>query len=129
MDVLSLIQQALDASSKLKELAKKIEDAEFRMLLADLHSALADAKLESVDLKMKLAAAQEAVLQLEQQLVQRESGEPVLSDGCYSFPGTEGEFCTCCWDTQRRKVRVHPTQPDFNFAGKWTCPACKSMSG
>ncbi|NMY40539.1 hypothetical protein HBN76_04405 [Pseudomonas sp. WS 5013] len=129
MDVLSLIQQALDASSKLRELARKVEDAEFRMVLAELHSALADAKLESVELKTKLAAAQEVALKLQQQLDLRESAEPDFVDGCYSFPGVEGRFCTACWDARQKKVRVHETPYDFAFAGKWTCPSCNSSWG
>lgn len=55
MDVMALLHQALEASSKLREMAKKIENAEFKIVLADLHSSLADAKLESGELKMKLA--------------------------------------------------------------------------
>ncbi|RON42288.1 hypothetical protein [Pseudomonas brassicacearum] len=127
MDVMALLQQALDASTKLRELSKKIEDADFRMLLADLHSALADAKLESGDLKMKLAAAQERVLDLEQQLADRQAGEPSYTEeGVYSFAGESGRFCTSCWDDGKKRVRLSSMPADFDFAGKWTCPKCKA---
>lgn len=130
MDVMALIQQALDASSKLRELSKKIEDAEFKMLLADLHSALADAKLESGELKMKLAAAQEQVLSLQQQLTQKQQTRPTYTDeGVYSFDGETGRFCTGCWDVHQRKVRLTAVPEDFHFAGKWSCPSCDAHYG
>jgi len=127
---MALIQQALDASTKLRELAKKVGDAEFKMLLADLHSALADAKLESGELKMKLAATQEQVLSLQQQLAQREQSKPIYTDeGVYSFNGENGRFCTGCWDLNQRKVRLAAIPEDFQFAGKWECPGCNAHYG
>ncbi|OWJ91100.1 hypothetical protein B6S59_25345 [Pseudomonas sp. A46] len=129
MDVMALIQQALDASTKLRELSKKVGDAEFKMLLADLHSALADAKLESNELKMRLASAQDEVLTLQQLLAQREQSKPTYTDeGLYSFDG-EGRFCTGCWDVHQRKVRLAAVPEDFHFAGKWQCPACNAHYG
>jgi len=127
MDVMSLIQQALDASNKLRELSKKIEDAEFKMLLADLHSALADAKLESGDLKMKLALAQEQVHSLQQELKEKPQARPIYSsEGLYDFEGELGRFCTACWDVRQQKVRVSEVAADFHFAGRWKCPSCNS---
>lgn len=126
MDVLALIQQALDASNKLKELSKKIENAEFKMFLADLHSALADAKLESVELKLKLATAQELALSLQRQLDQRDQGKPTLKEGCYSFEGSEGLFCTACWDSNEKKVLLASIPATFSFSGKYRCVVCNA---
>ncbi|MEX0297141.1 hypothetical protein AAH995_28190 [Pseudomonas putida] len=75
MDLMALIQQALEASGKLRDLSKKVGDADFKMILADLHSALADAKLESGELKMKLALAQEEIVRLKQLIEQRDKGK------------------------------------------------------
>lgn len=43
MDIIALLQQALDVSNKLRDLAKRVGDADFKMLVADLNSALGDA--------------------------------------------------------------------------------------
>jgi len=51
MDVIAGIQTALDITGKLRELSKKIQDADFSMLLADLTMQLADTKL-SLPLKL-----------------------------------------------------------------------------
>ncbi|HBO6812411.1 MULTISPECIES: hypothetical protein [Pseudomonas] len=79
MDLMVLIQQALEASGKLRDLSKKLEDADFKMILADLHSALADAKLESGEVKMKLALAQEEIVRLKQVIEQRDKGKPTYN--------------------------------------------------
>lgn len=126
MELGTLIQQALEASGKLRELAKTIENADFRMALAELHSALADAKLESVDLKMSLAESRQKVADLEAQLRQKQEGEPEYVDGLYVFPDKPGRFCTRCWDVDQIQVRVAENPPEFQFAGKWDCPSCKA---
>lgn len=127
MDVMALLHQALEASSKLREMAKKIENAEFKIVLADLHSSLADAKLESGELKMKLAAALDQIAALNAQLQIKEMIAPTYtSEGVYTFSGGSGRFCTACWDDGQHKIRLTAVPEDFRFAGKWSCPRCKS---
>jgi hypothetical protein len=130
MDIIALLQQALDASNKLRDLAKKVGDADFKMIVADLHSALGDAKLESGELKLKLAAAQEQIVGLQAQLKQRTEGKPTYTDeGVYSFEDEPGRFCTSCWDVGERRVRLSDVPYDFHFAGKWKCPKCNARYG
>ncbi|MEE1991495.1 hypothetical protein QPL90_08220 [Pseudomonas syringae pv. syringae] len=127
MDIIALLQQALDASNKLRDLAKKVGDADFKMLVADLNSALGDAKLESGDLKMRLAAAHDQIALLETQIKQKATGQPTYTDeGVYSFDGEAGRFCTSCWDASQLRVRLSNVAPDFYFAGRWMCPKCNA---
>lgn len=130
MDIIALLQQALDASNKLRDLAKKVGDADFKMLVADLHSALGDAKLESGELKIKLAAAQDQIVLLQAQVKQKTAGQPIYTgEGVYSFEGEAGRFCTSCWDVGEHRVRLANVSSDFHFAGKWSCPKCKAYYG
>lgn len=57
MDVIAALQNSIEIAGKLRALAKKAEDADFRMLVADLSNELADAKLEVAGLKEELAGA------------------------------------------------------------------------
>ncbi|WP_157721302.1 hypothetical protein [Pseudomonas yamanorum] len=108
-------------------LSHKVGDADFKMLVADLHSALGDAKLESGELKMKLAVAQEQIVLLQEQIKQKTIGQPTYtSEGVYSFNGVTGRFCTSCWDVDERRVRLANVPSDFYFAGKWMCPKCNA---
>lgn len=130
MDVVALIQQALEASTKLRELSKKVGDADFKMALVELHSALADAKLESVQIKMQLATAQEQLLALQQLLHSKEHDKPqITAEETYAFDGETGHFCSGCWDVHKRKVRLRSVPEDFHFAGKWSCPSCNAHYG
>lgn len=130
MDLMALLQQALEASGKLRDLSKKVEDADFKMVLAELHGALADAKLESGELKMKLAASQEQVAALRAQVDQRVRTKPTYTpEGVYSFEGEVGRFCTACWDSDERRVRLTDLALAFRFAGQWECPKCHAGYG
>lgn len=100
------------------------------MILADLHSALADAKLESGELKMKLALAQEEIVRLKQLIEQRDKGKPTYnSEGVYTFEGEVGRFCTACWDSDERKMRLTDLASEFRFVGQWECPKCHAGYG
>lgn len=92
VDVVASIQSAIDVAGKLRALSKKIEDADFTMLLADLTGDLADAKMEVANLKTQLAKAIEENQALVKKLDQRSSGKPTLSDGAYKFEGSM-PFC------------------------------------
>lgn len=105
-------------------------DADFKMIVADLHSALGDAKLESGELKLKLAAALEQIISLQAQVKQRAAGQPTYTnEGVYSFEGEPGRFCTSCWDVGERRVRLSDVPYDFHFAGRWKCPNCNAHYG
>jgi len=62
MDLVAAIQHSIDIAGKLRALTKKIEDADFTMLVADLSNGLADAKLEVANLKGELAEAKTNLL-------------------------------------------------------------------
>ena len=129
MDPVASIQAAISTVGKLRELAKKLEEADFKMLLADLSNELADAKIEAAELKTQLAKAIEERSRLEDVLNTRRSSTPVLHDDAYKFEGEEGLFCTACFDANDKKVRVTPLSGPFRTFGKWTCPVCKANLG
>jgi hypothetical protein len=129
VDVVASVQTAIEIVGKLRSLSKKIEDAEFKMLLADLSGELADTKLEVAELKTQLAKAIEENKELAEIVKQRATTKPILFDSAYKFEGEEGLFCTACFDTQGKKVRVTPLTGPFKTFGKWTCPSCKANYG
>jgi hypothetical protein len=129
VDVVPAIQSAIEIVNKLRTLSKKIENAEFNMLLAELTSDLANAKLEAANLKNDLAKQVELNTQLNSRLIQKDGGKPSLVDDAYKFVGDDGYFCTACFDTRQIRVRLSRLQPPFNDAAKWQCPSCKALLG
>jgi ATP-dependent helicase YprA (DUF1998 family) len=125
-EILSTIQTSIEIVSKLRTLSKKIEDADFKMLLADLSNELADVKLEVANLKSALADAKEENRKLTESAAIKANDVPILKDGAYAFENQEGLFCTACYDTKQQKVRVTPLTGHFTSFGKWRCPSCKA---
>lgn len=126
-DVVMAIQSAIEIVSKLRALSKKIEDAEFKMLLADLSGELADAKLEVADLKMELAKTKEQLQEESERLNRKETEKPTLCEGAYQFHDDSGFFCTACYDTKKQKVRVTALTGPFAGLGTWQCPSCNAV--
>ena len=62
MDVIAALQNSIEIAGKLRALSKKVEDADFKMLVADLFNELADAKLDAANLKTELANARTLAL-------------------------------------------------------------------
>ena len=58
------IQSAIDITGRLRNLSKKIEDSNFKMLLADLLGELADAKVKVAQLQGDLAKLLASYLRL-----------------------------------------------------------------
>lgn len=56
MDIISSVSQSITLVQRLREISKNIAEAEFKNLLADLSSELADVKLEAAALKERIAA-------------------------------------------------------------------------
>ena len=130
MDIIAGIQNALAIVGKLRELGKTVEDAEFKMMLADLSNELADAKLEAANLKMEIARLSTENQSLTDRLNTKETVRPVFADGGYRFPGDDGLYCTGCFDSRGEKIRFPfvKTLDGFDFDSqpsldpKW-CPS------
>jgi hypothetical protein len=127
MDVVASLQSAIDIVGKLRALSKKIEDADFKMLLADLSSELADAKLEVANLKVELAKVTSENSDLREQLNRRGAAKPKVDRGAYMFPEDDGHYCTACYDVRGHQVRLSELQGAFERLGRWQCPACQAV--
>lgn len=129
IEVVQAIQSSIDIVGKLRNLSKKIENADFKMLLADLSSELSDAKLEAANLKAELASLREENNDMKSRLEQRSRAKPKLVDSVYVFDDEGGNFCTACFDAKQHKVRVSRLTGAFTAFGKWQCPSCKATFG
>ena len=126
MDVVASIQGAIEIVGKLRALSKTVENADFKMLLADLSGELADAKLSVAELKIQLAAALDVNRNLTEQIERRTVETPIITDGVYTFAGREGHFCTACYDSKNQLALLALLPDKFRVFGKWRCPVCDS---
>ncbi|MCX2691267.1 hypothetical protein OO256_11000, partial [Pseudomonas sp. DCB_CB] len=69
-------------------------------------------------------------VRLKQVIEQRDKGKPTYnSEGVYTFEGEVGRFCTACWDSDERKMRLTDLASEFRFVGQWECPKCHAGYG
>ena len=129
MDIVSNLSTAIDIAKKLRALDRKVSEADFKMLLADLTNELGDAKLEAGNLKNDLAEATSRIRELEDAAARKDVEEPEIDEGAYVFGDKTRHYCTGCYDTKGRKVLLTEQTAAFKVFGKWACPACKQTAG
>jgi hypothetical protein len=130
-DVMSILSVAITTVQKLREVAKKIKDAETNNLIADLNMALAD-------LKMQFVALQEENVQLRRGLQQAREETDVRKkvsyrDGFYYLKEVvegrlEGPYCTRCLDAENKLILVTEVPKEFREElGNRQCPECQTL--
>jgi hypothetical protein len=107
----------------LKKSADASKDSEMKLLIADLMGQLAEAKTKCAGLveeNTKLKKSLEAIY------AQRLVGVTLVGDVYMS--GSDGPFCTTCWDANGRKLRLKEEIKAFQSipGHKYVCSACRS---
>lgn len=120
--LLGSIKTATEIAKLIKDSDLSLEKAETKLKLAELIGALADAKLEGVELQQTLGEKDARIQELENQLQVREQLTWRHPSYWLQTPGgTDGPFCQQCYDTSHKLVRL---QGDGD--GYWECKACKN---
>lgn len=123
MDALANISKAIALAKKLLEVNAISQNADAMLSIANLQlelagikSALSDLMHENQSLKEKLQAKQ---------------NPPDLSlrDGAYYKTDGDGPYCTTCFDSSGKLIRLTRMADTFAAVGKWRCGACKSLYG
>lgn len=120
---LASIKTAVDLAKILKNSSKTLSEAEQKLKLADIISALADTKLELSEIQSLLAEKNLKITELNQALNQKES---VVYDPPYYWAVTDGKkdgpFCQRCYDDESKLNRLH----EEGRKGSWKCSVCKT---
>jgi len=105
-DIISSVSTAITLATRLREISKNIEDAEFKNLLADLSLELADAKLKMADLISENAEMKEQL---------------------HSLTSASGEKCPKCNNRTFELISTKP-HPVFGEVGAkertYVCSVC-----
>jgi hypothetical protein len=123
MDVLAGIDRSIGLVKRLREISKKVSEAEFRNVLGDLSNELADAKLKIATLKEQLATQVEEIRELKRAASQAKQ-KPSVKWGCYKFEGDENLYCTACYDSKGVKSLTNRLNTKLR-----QCPVCKAQIG
>ncbi|MCD6191425.1 MAG: hypothetical protein J7K14_07835 [Sulfurimonas sp.] len=127
--MISIINNTINLVNRLQEVSKNINEIEFKNLLADISNSLADAKLEVISVKEELVKAKERNQILESEIKKLTSGvNSMLLVGDIYVKDGEGQYCTTCWDSDEKAIRIQEEIPDFQIitGHKYICPICSS---
>ncbi len=114
------IKAAWDLAKSLKASTDLIDDAQIKLQMAELISALADAKIEAAESAEKLA-------ELQRQLNSRSSFTYEnglyykVSDGSES---RDGPFCPTCYDSDAKPIRLRSFDSEKY---SWRCNVCLNV--
>lgn len=121
---LGALKAATDLVKVIRESDLSLEKAETKLKLAELISALADAKIAVAEMQEEMLAKDKRIRELEDQ---REKVEKLIyvAPFYWRISGTErdGPFCQKCHDTQEKIVYLQQNPRD---KGLWSCRGCGS---
>lgn len=123
-EILSIIATTMQMVSRLRDINKNIENAEFSNALADLSLELAKLKAELanvIDENTNLKA-QLAIPQLHRQPLEFKCGAYYQADG-------DGPFCSGCYDSRGTIIRLTKAPSEFKDMASHFCPVCNAVSG
>ena len=120
--VFTAVANSIQIVSRLREINKNVENAEFS-------NALADLGLELAQLKSELASVLDENTLLKAQLATVQEPKPDLEykAGAYFKNGVEGPFCSGCYDNNGKLVRMSPVPGRGSRLASHICPVCNAI--
>lgn len=121
------IADAMSLANRLREINKKIGDAEFSGLLAELQLELAEAKARIADLVVENS-------ELRTQLAEREKAAAIVTemkfDGqVYRKENDSSAYCPTCFDSDGKAIRLSALSPPLNRSVQFLCGKCSTTVG
>lgn len=120
--ILGSVKTATEIAKLLKDSDLSLEKAEMKLKLADLISALADARIETAEIQSLIAEKDDRIKQLKTAL---ETKENIKYEKPYYWLGSgaerDGPYCQHCFDKDGKLIRLQS-----NGNGYWDCKVCKN---
>jgi hypothetical protein len=130
IDIFQSIEALISTAKRARDVSRKMENAEFNALIAQLIEEAAEAKVAAAEMKVRLSTLVSENDDLKRSLQQKAAGTPTADGDTYTFPGEEDHrFCTACHDVHGKKVRLARFEGPFTVFGKYKCPSCKATYG
>lgn len=121
------IKTATELAKIIKDSGISIEQAETKLKLAELISALADAKIEIANIQTLILEKEETIKELKRKQNLKEN---LKFEAPYywliSADEKQGPFCQCCFDNNEKVIRLIE-KPCLK--GNFTCHVCNTWYG
>ena len=117
------IKNAIDIAKAIKDSGVSLERAEINLKIAELISALADAKIGMATIQEVMTEKDAEIKRLKTELETREN---MIWESPYYFlkneEGKDGPYCQKCYDSNRKLIRLQLP----GSKGLWVCNECDS---
>jgi hypothetical protein len=126
---------AIDGLKLLAQYADDVKDVtkrgEFMRIIGELSLELAETQVRLSGHIRENDELKEQVLNLQKKVEALKNPETTLAikDGLYYTSDGGGPFCTCCYDSDRKTIRLAAMPEVMEVLGKYECPKCKSRYG
>ncbi len=123
--VLSSIKAATDLAKIVRESVSTLEQAEYKLKLAELIEKLADAKTQMLAVRALIEERDRQILELKEAAAIK--NEKLLFEAPYYWlidgESKEGPFCQQCYDEKAKLMRL----TNGLSKGYWECKTCRSV--
>jgi hypothetical protein len=123
---------AIDGLKLLAQYADDVKDVtkrgEFMRIIGELSLELAETQVRLSGHIRENDELKEQVLNLQKEVEALKNPDATLAikDGLYYTSEGDGPFCTCCYDSDRKTIRLADMPAVMDMLGKYECPKCKS---
>ena len=121
--ILGSVKTATEIAKLIKESDLSFEKAEMKLKLADLISALADARIEAAEIQALITEKDETIKRLQDAL---ETRQKLKYEKPYYWLGDgeqrDGPYCQHCFDKDGKLIRLQD-----HGGGYWDCKVCKNV--
>jgi hypothetical protein len=126
---------AIDGLKLLAQYADEVKDVskrgEFMRIIGELSLELAETQIklsghirENDELKEQLGTLQKKIETLE-----NPNSTLTIKDGVYYNSESDGPFCTGCYDSKKKTIRLSELPSVMRVLGKYQCPICNVYYG
>jgi hypothetical protein len=121
-DIITTIDTSIGLFKRLKELNKKLDNADFSMYIADLGLELANVKMSLTELIYENEKLKEQIKKLEE----KDKNGLIFKNNLYYDNENKGPYCPTCYSIsgKRTLLIINPNKDFINIQGKYKCPAC-----
>ncbi len=121
---LTSLKTAVDLAKAVRTSTSALEQAEVNLQLADLISALADARIEVSEIQGLLLEKEQLISQLQKELEYK--GNTIYEKPYYWLDSggcKDGPYCQRCKDVDDLLVRLQ----EAGSKGRWSCRSCNEI--
>lgn len=126
-------RSAIDSLKMLSQYAGEVKDIQKR---GEFMRIIGESSIELAETQIRLAEQMRVNDELEEEIktlkkeienLQNPETQLVLKDGLYYRDDEDGPFCTACYDSKGKSIRVSAMPQAMNALGRYRCNVCKAV--